>query len=298
MTIAILLLVLTFILGTAIGSFINALVYRLHEGLSIIAARSICPKCKKPISDLDLIPIVSYLILRGRCRHCGKTISPQYPVVELLTGVFFAASFWSYFVLDGIFSPVEVTLFFIQLVFISILMALLVYDFLYMELPDRIILPALAFAVLADIAKFALGVWQFRDLTGRIQIGPSLLADPAFVSSHVWEIATPILYGAAAGLVLAAIFYLIVYLSKERAMGGGDIKLALLLGLILPWPYLLPAMYIGFALGAVIGIGLVLAQRKKIRQLIPLAPFLVLGTFASMFFGDFLYRIVLNFKLF
>lgn len=296
---SLILIAFSFVVGAAVGSFINALIFRLREGLPVVNARSICPHCHRKISSADLIPLLSYLRLGGKCRNCRKQISLQYPLVELVLGILFAASFYQFFGLNGLeIGIINIFYFSAQLLFITSLMALFVYDLKYMELPDKVVLPSLVLALIVGAGKIALGVWQFRELTLRLPIGRELLQDNSFVLSHVWEIASPVVYGALAGFVLAAIFYVIVLLSRERAMGGGDIKLALLLGLILPWPYLIPAMYIGFVLGAVVGIGLVLLRRKKIKQLIPLAPFLVFGTLATIFFGDVLTRWLLAVKFF
>lgn len=293
------LLAISFVLGCAVGSFVNAWTYRLRHNLPLFYDRSICPHCKKKIENKDLVPLLSFIFLRGRCRHCRKKISFQYPLVELAVGILFVASFYQYYGSGLVWPSLLNSFSFVsQLYFITVLMALLLYDLKHMELPDKIVLPGLLTAFVAVLVKIALGVWEFRDNTARLPIGKELLSDANFVSSHVWEIASPHVYGALAGLVLAAIFYVIVLLSRERAMGGGDIKLALLLGLILPWPYLVPAMYVGFILGAVVGVALVVVNRKKMKQLIPLAPFLVAGTLAAIFFGNELFRFLLSVKIF
>lgn len=294
-----LILIIVFIFGTAIGSTINALVYRLRNLLPFLGARSMCPTCKHQLAVLDNIPLVSFVMLGGRCRYCHEPISIQYPLVELGTGLLFAATFFQYFGLDSLtLGIVDSFAFVSQLIFVTFLVILLIYDLKFMEIPDKIVLPAIVIAVILDALKIGLSVKAFRDLTARLQFGPQLLADPKFIQTHTMEIATPILYGALAGLVLAGIFYAIVYLSNERAMGGGDIKLAVLLGLVIPWPHLVTAMYIGFAFGAVVGIGLVLSRKKQMRQLIPLAPFLVTGVLATMFTGDSLFRWFLTLHLF
>lgn len=293
------LLILSFITGTAAGSFVNAWTYRLRHGLPVIKDRSICPTCKTKIANQDLIPLLSFFKLGGRCRSCSKKISWQYPLVELATGLLFAASFYQYYGSGFTFPTLLNSFSFLsQLYFITILMALLLYDLKHMELPDRVVLPGLVTAFIVSVVKIALGILEFRDNTLRLPFGKELLADSNFVQGHIWEIASPLVYGALAGLVLAAIFYVIVLLSRERAMGGGDIKLALLLGLILPWPYLVPAMYIGFILGAVVGVTLVIVNRKKMKQSIPLAPFLVVGTILAIFFGNELFRFLLSVKIF
>ncbi len=294
-----LILIIVFIFGTAIGSTINALVYRLRNQLPFRRARSMCPNCKHQLSILDNIPLVSFVILGGRCRYCHEPISIQYPLVELGTGLLFAATFFQYFGLDNLtLGLVDSIALASQLIFITFLVILLVYDLKFMEIPDKVVLPAIVIAVILGALKIGLSVKAFRDLTARLQFGPQLLADPKFIQTHTMEIASPILYGALAGLVLAGIFYAIVYLSNERAMGGGDIKLAIFLGLVIPWPHLVTAMYIGFAFGAVVGIGLVLSRKKQMRQLIPLAPFLVTGVLATMFMGDSLFRWFLTLHLF
>lgn len=293
------LLLISFVLGASVGSFINAWTYRLRHMLPVIKDRSICPACKTQIKSRDLIPLLSFFKLGGKCRSCGQKISLQYPAVELVTGLLFAGSFLQYYGSGFVFPTLLNSFSFLsQLYFITILMALLLYDLKHMELPDKVVLPGLVSAFIISVVKIALGVLEFRDNTLRLPFGKGLMSDANFVLGHVWEIASPLVYGALAGLVLAAIFYVIVLLSRERAMGGGDIKLALFLGLILPWPYLVPAMYIGFILGAVVGVALVIVNRKKMRQLIPLAPFLVVGTISAIFFGNELFRFLLSVKIF
>lgn len=293
------LLLISFALGASVGSFVNAWTYRLRHNLPVIKDRSICPSCKTQIKSRDLIPLLSFFKLGGKCRSCDKKISIQYPLVELATGILFAASFYQYFGSGFVFPTLLNSFSFLsQLYFITILMALLLYDLKHMELPDKVVIPGLVTAFIVSAVKITLGVLEFRDNTLRLPIGRELMADSSFVLSHIWEIASPLVYGALAGLFLAVIFYVIVLLSRERAMGGGDIKLALLLGLILPWPYLVPAMYIGFILGAVTGIMLVVINRKKMKQLIPLAPFLVVGTISAIFFGNELFRLLLSVKFF
>lgn len=295
----VLLIVIMFFVGSAFGSFVNALVYRIRNLLPITYARSQCPNCEHQLAARDLIPLLSYVLLGGRCRYCREPIPIHYPLIELATAVMFAGSFYAYFGLGTLdIGPLNWFSFIAQLFFVVLLMGVLLYDGLYMEIPDKLVLPGIAIAAIIDVVKVVLGSWLFRDMTSRLQFGPQLLANKNFLTGHYVEIASPYLYGAAAGLALAAVFYAIVWLSKERAMGGGDIKLAFLLGLVLPWPFLITAMYIGFLLGAAVGIGWVLTHRKEMHTLIPLAPFLVTGVLVTMLFGDALFRWCLSLKLF
>lgn len=292
-------LALSFILGTAVGSFVNAWTYRIRAGRPIFADRSICPHCQEKISNRDLIPVLSYFQLGGRCRHCGKSISIQEPLTEVVSGVLYAATFYQYFGLASLdLGIVNLFSFAGQLIFIAVLLVILLYDLKHMEIPDQVVRPAILAAIFVDVAKISLGVSQFQVMTKKLPFGAQLLSDPNFVVGHFWEIASPLAYGALAGLILAALFYAIVYFSRERAMGGGDIKLAILLGLVLPWPFMIIAVYLGFGLGAIVGLGLVVSGQKKMQGLIPLAPFLVTGTLAAFFFGDTLFRWLLSLKLF
>jgi leader peptidase (prepilin peptidase)/N-methyltransferase len=291
---------LFFVLGTVVGSFVNAAVYRIRHKLPLGRARSHCPHCKHQLAAQDLIPILSFLLLKGKCRYCGKPISLQYPTVELLTGLLFAGNFVYFFGLAASLHPAygDIVSFAVRLIFITILMILFWYDLLYMEIPDRVVLPGIIIALLGNIAVVAVSFWDFWNLTAKLPIGKYLLARSDFWQGHLWDLTSPYVYGLGLGLGLAVIFYLIVLLSRERAMGGGDIKLAVLLGLILPWPYLIPALYSGFLIGALVGLGLVLSSRGKMRTLIPLAPFLIAGVFAAMFFGADLLSLMIIFKPF
>ena len=258
-----------------------------------------CPKCKTTLGPAELIPILSYLFQRGKCKSCKERISIRYPAVEVATGVLFAANYIYFFgLMNTRWDWVDVVSFVARLVFIGILMLIFVYDLMYMEIPDQVVLPGIVVALVADIAQVAVSFWQFRSLTESLPIGKYLLSNTSFINSHLWEIGSPYLFGILAGLVLAAIFYVIVLISQERAMGGGDIKLAILLGLILPWPLLVPAMYVGFIVGATVGILVLLLRRGKMKTLIPLAPFLVTGVWTAMYFGADLIRMFSVFRLY
>lgn len=273
--------------GTIVGSAITAAVYRLRHHLPYFWARSMCPDCKHNLGPTELVPIFSYIFQRGKCKNCKKRVSWKYPAIEIATGVMFAANYVYFFGLNGFrWDLGDVVGFVTRLIFIAILMLVFVYDLMYMEIPDQVVLPGIVIALIADMAQIAGAFWEFRSLTAASQLGQYLLASPTYLKNYFWLISWPYIYGALAGIVLAAIFYVIVILSKERAMGGGDIKLALLLGLMLPWPLLVPAMYVGFVLGAVVGLVVLILRRGKMGTLIPLAPFLVSGVWAAMYFGS------------
>ena len=227
--------------GAAFGSFVNVLAYRLPRRESIVKPRSRCPGCGTTIRSRDNIPVVSWLLLRGRCRDCGIRISIRYPAVEAVT----AAAF----VVLGIKFGREAALW-----------------------------PALALAVILVAAAAT-------DLEQRI-IPNRLMAAGAVLALELWTIADParlpenLIAGAGAGgfLLIAAIAY-------PAGMGMGDVKLAAVMGLFLG-KLVGPALFLGFAAGALVGIALVAARGPAARkQGVPFAPFLALGGILGLLFG-------------
>lgn len=252
------MLFIFFITGLIIGSFLNVVVYRLHVAESIAHGRSHCPECRKPIKWYDNIPLLSFILLRFRCRYCRKKISWQYPLVEFFTGVFFAAVGYKYFIASDSATWIT-TLNYLGV--ISFLAVIFVYDFLYMEIPDLVLWPAVAWVI-------AFGL--YIDWT---KIGGSNI----ILNSNIYS-------GVLAALVAFVLFFLMVVISKEKWMGMGDAYLVILLGLVLGWPNILLALFLAFMLGAIVGLILIARKKKKMESRIPFAPFLILGTLIAMFF--------------
>ena len=248
---------LIFLLGLCAGSFLNCVIYRLEQGKNL-GGRSFCPHCKKDLSWKELFPIFSFLFLGGKCMGCRGKISIQYPLVELATALVFILTF--YFVY-----PILVTY---QLVYIlylfyvlSALIIIFVYDLKHYEIPDKVLLPAIAITFLYT----AIFSWQ------------------------------SILNYLLAVLVSAGFFLIIFLVSKGRGMGFGDVKLAVLMGLLLGLPSVLVALFIAFVLGAIMGVILMIFQRKGLKSEIPFGPFLVLGTIISLFWGGAVIQWYINF---
>lgn len=268
------------VLGLLFGSFINAWVWRLHlrqshianrssqdipkkrnaqseERLSIVRGRSMCPECHHELAALDLIPVVSWLMLRGRCRYCRKPISLQYPLVELATAGLFALSYLALRPsLQGQSLQTSIG-FAVWLFILTSLIALAVYDLRWMLLPDVILVPVMAVAAL----------W----------LGLQLLLGAPF-----WVLAGPVIAAVVAG----GGFYLLAAVSKGRWMGGGDIKLAFAMGLILGLRKLGVALFVGFDSAALVGLALLATRVKKRSEYIPFGPFLVVGTIVAMLYGQ------------
>ncbi|MFA6383112.1 MAG: prepilin peptidase [Parcubacteria group bacterium] len=247
-----------FILGLIIGSFLNVVVYRLKVAESIAHGRSHCPECRKPIKWYDNIPLLSFILLRFRCRYCRKKISWKYPLVEFFTGLLFAAVGYKYFIASDSATWIT-TLYYLGA--ISFLAVIFVYDFLYMEISDLVLWPAVAWAV-------AFGL--YIDWT---KIG----SNNVILNSQIYS-------GVLAAFAAFAIFFLLVAVSKEKWMGMGDAYLVILLGLILGWPNIILALFLAFMIGAIVGLVLIAGKKKKMESRIPFAPFLILGALITLFF--------------
>lgn len=263
------------IIGLALGSFVNALVWRLRmqeelraqsldlrkkktakqktKDASIIWGRSMCVECKHQLGALDLVPVVSWLWLRGKCRYCKKPISWQYPAVELTLAALFILSYiwWPF----ELFTLVQLVLFAIWGVILTIMMALAVYDLRWMLLPNSLIYSLAAAALL---------------FTG-IQ-----------VADRGVEVVLSSLIG---GLLLGGFFYCVYYISKGEWIGGGDVRYGFVMGFLLGWQKMLVGLMIAAYTGTLLVIILVLLKKYHKKMRVPFGPFLIFGTVAAMLLG-------------
>lgn len=261
--------ILVFIFGLVIGSFLNALTWRLYAGESVWRGRSRCPKCKHVLGPLDLIPIFSFIFLKGKCRYCGKKISWQYPLVELATAVLFTVAYLLIFNFQFPISNEFLIFNFLNLLrmwfVISVMIVIFVYDLKYSLILDKIIYPAAAVA---------------------------FLASPLIYGGVVsWQNVAVTLAAAAAG----GGFFLCQYLfSRGKWIGGGDIKMGFLMGLTLGMGGLLVALFFSYVIGAIVGLGLIAAHRKTMKSQIPFGTFLAVGTLIAMFWAEPILRWYFN----
>jgi leader peptidase (prepilin peptidase) / N-methyltransferase len=236
--------------GLVIGSFLNVVIWRVPRSESIVKPASHCPECDTKIANRDNIPLVSWILLRGRCRTCGTTISPRYPFVELLTAVLFAAvgaRFSHSWALPA------------YLVLTSALVALSAIDLEHYLLPNRILYPTDALMI------------------------PLLAA--ASLGEHDWS---AFVRAIGAGTVAFAIFF-VIHMISPRGMGFGDVRLSFLLGLALGWlgwGELAGGLFTGFLYGAVIGVVLIAVKIRGRKQQIPFGPFLAAGAMTFVLFGE------------
>lgn len=235
-----------FILGLFVGSFINVLADRLSIGENPWVGRSHCDFCKKTLQPLDLVPLLSFIMLGGRCRYCHKKLSNAYPVVELLSGCMFALVGW-YSLLQ---SPFVGSLKFVHLLLFILLMsnvlALFVADSKYQILPDELLISA-------AVVIFFLNRFELH--------------------SFSW-----ILEHSLGALVCAGIFLALFIITRGKGMGFGDVKLAAVLGWWLGLPESLLGIYLSFLTGGMVAFILLLIGKKKLKQKIAFGPFLLIGS--------------------
>jgi len=238
-----------FIFGSIAGSFLNCIIYRIETNQSFLKGRSFCPFCKHKLNFFDLIPIFSFFFLEGRCRYCKTKISWQYPLVEIGAGLIFLSiaiyhlsptSYQLSIIIDNL------PLIIYQLLIACFLIVVFVYDLKHFIIPDKVIFPAIASALLYNFYA-------------------------AFVNNNASIIFNSFL---AAGIA-AGFFLSIVFVSRGKWMGIGDIKLA-------------------FLIGAIIGVGLVLLKNKGLKSEIPFGPFLVTSVFMTLFWGEKIINWYLN----
>jgi leader peptidase (prepilin peptidase)/N-methyltransferase len=244
---------LVFVLGSCIGSFLNVVIHRLPRQKSLLWPASHCPTCRHRLSPLDNVPILGWLWLQGRCRYCKTSISPRYPLVELLTGGLFVVAWFSW----G-FSPATLTAWLL----VSWLIPLALIDLDTLTLPNALTRSGVIMGlVVSGLGAIALGQPLIPTLVGRV--GAAVLG--------LW-LFTLISWGGA-------------FLLGQPAMGGGDGKLAAMLGSWLGWQGLLVSVFLACFSGAVIGGGAIALGKLQRRQAMPFGPFLVLGALASLFWG-------------
>ncbi len=240
-----------FILGLIVGSFLNVVISRLRTAETILG-HSHCPRCKARIRWYDNIPLFSFAILGTRCRDCKEKISWQYPSVELAAGILFALV-GNYFFAAADLQSWLMTIFY--LVVFSLLLVIFAYDFKFMEIPMII----LWIGIIWTIASYLLFDWL------------NFIPREGILSIKLYS-------GILAGFSAFLFFFVLSAGSREKWMGIGDAYVGLLAGLIVGWPAILPALAIAFTLGAVSGLILIALKKKTMKSQVPFAPFLAAGT--------------------
>ncbi|HHX86763.1 MAG TPA: prepilin peptidase [Firmicutes bacterium] len=245
-----LICILIFILGLCAGSFVNVVIYRLPRRESVVWPPSHCPACSARLAPCDLLPLISYIALAGRCRYCTQKIAVRYPLVELACGLLFLAAAYRFGRSLTAFS-----LWFL----LSLLLAISLIDLEHQRIPNLLVGVGMAAGVIFRL-------WGMLVSGLRFPVGGWLDA--------LW------------GLLASGGLMLIIFLASRGGMGGGDVKLAALLGFWLGFKGAVITMILGFVSGALLGVVLILLGLRRRRDLLPFAPFLNTGALITVFWGS------------
>jgi leader peptidase (prepilin peptidase)/N-methyltransferase len=244
------LFLFSFLVGLIVGSFLNVCIHRMPRHLSVISPASRCPSCNTPIKPYDNIPLLSFLMLGGKCRYCKAVIPLRYPFVEGLNALLYVAVLWR-------FGPVWHTP--VLFVLCSAMIVITFIDLDFQIIPDVITLPGMVAGLIA---------------------GSLVVPDP--FSRHGILGFTKAIIGLATG---GGLFYLIAVLSRG-GMGGGDVKMMAMVGAFLGWKSVLLTTFVGSLVGSVVGIFLMIARGKGRKTKVPFGPFLAIGALVTLFFGQ------------
>lgn len=244
-----------FVIGLLVGSFLNVCIFRIPEGKSIVWPPSHCTSCNNKLRILDLVPVISYLFLRGKCRNCKEKISVQYPLVELLTAIIFLLLFIKYS-------------FSISLIAYAYLMSILIAVF-FIDLKHRIIPDGLVIAgIIGGLAIFMYNLFIPMEIYG---------------DAKWWNPLIGSLSGSGA-LFIVAIIGMIAY-KTDDAMGMGDVKIFIPIGLFLGWRMCIVSLILSIFAGGLSGLFLIITGIKKKKDAIPFGPFIVFAVFITIIWG-------------
>jgi leader peptidase (prepilin peptidase)/N-methyltransferase len=259
-------------LGAVIGSFLNVVIHRMPREESIVFPNSRCPSCGAVIAFYDNVPVLSYVILAGRCRSCRGRISARYPAVELMTALLFVAVAWR----NGLTFALP-----FDLIFVAALVALIFIDAEHMILPNAITYPGIVFAIIARvIIPYLVSRPYFDDLEPLMQ--------GALASLPLWAAS---LIGAFLGALIGGGSLWLMGWTREKlrgveAMGLGDVKMMFMVGAYLGWRLTILTIFMGVLSGSIIGTFLMLRQEQRnMQMLLPFGVFLGIGAIAAMLFG-------------
>jgi len=284
-----LLVFLAFTFGTIIGSFLNVVIDRAEIKESPLKGGSYCPYCRKPLVWWELIPILSFIFLKGKCSSCKHKLSWQYPLVEAITGLFFTFvvlrffrfSFASLYMFQNInFENILIILnFLFWFYWVAVLIIISVYDLKKYLILNEVLIPAIT---ISFIWRLILGFLISKNSFYFLPYFSRFLGDKNFVFGY---------YSYFPSLFLGILFFcgvisLLAWTTKEKAMGWGDAILAFFLGIILGWPESLIALIIAFLIGGGVALILLALKKKKMKGYVPFAPFLSFGALTVMLFGD------------
>lgn len=254
------------ILGLVAGSFVNAWVYRLDSGESVLFERSHCVKCGKTLRWYDLIPLISFVNLKGKCRDCHKPISVEYPLVEIITALLYAGViFYHQPVFNDISMWVSITYQMLMAVFLE---TIFIFDIRHYLIPDSAVIGAIISTAVYGVAEFLIANCPHFNTAAFLSVMPEII-------NHILAV-----------ILVSGFLWILAYVSKEKWMGWGDVRLALIIGIVLGYPNAVIALFGAFFIGAIIGLVTIVTKKKSFKAMIPFAPFLIIGLVIAFYWGD------------
>ncbi len=248
-----------FVLGAVLGSFLSVVILRSISGENWTGGRSRCDSCRNTIAWYDNIPLLSFLILKGKCRHCREPILPLHPMVEVITGLLLIWWYWGGFLF---FKLTQTPLSILQPIFWLLVGLILIYLFIidlnYFILPDKSVFSLLFIVLLYRFVLVSSGIMQFHDL----------------------------LWAVLAAVLSFSFFFALWFFTKGKGMGFGDVKLVIPLSLLLGAQNMIVCLFLAFIFGAIVGITLIAFGKSKMKTAIPFGPFLIFSTLLSLLWGD------------
>jgi len=277
-----------FIFGAFTGSFLNLISDRLPNGRKIVFGRSMCDFCKKTLRVKNLVPIFSFLFQRGKCSFCGEKLSFYYPFSEIFTGaVFILAGYLSSFV--NVINSQTIFLLFYYLVIFSFFVTMFLTDIKYYLILDVLVIPAVVFVFLSSVIFRGLDLINLHKRLSSDTIGVYLLRTSYFTDNLGYSLKD--LGLVILGAVLISLFFLfLIFITKGRGMGFGDVKLGFLIGLVNGFPLGIIAIFLGFTLGAVYSVTLIFMKKKSMKDTIAFGPFLIMGSLLTFLYGPGLWE--------
>ncbi|MBU1000535.1 prepilin peptidase [Patescibacteria group bacterium] len=278
-----------FLIGIVLGSLVKVLADRSLSNKSFWG-RSYCPKCQHKLAWYDLFPILSFILLKGKCRYCKDKLEIEYLIVETVTGVLVGFLFWQSFFSFSI-PQFQILSALMELAFktffVVVLVVLFLTDLKKMFIPDRIVIPSIIIGIvgLTVITLYKI-VYLYNYLSGSV-VGRLLLPPHnTYFQRHALAIAQPFFLSLLTGVLIGGFFWGLIIITRGKGMGGGDVKLGAFIGIMLGFPQALFALMLAFFTGAIFGLGLIITGKKHFGQAIPFGPFLVLGSLMMLFWGN------------
>ena len=254
------LAIIAFAIGASVGSFLNVVADRIPEGQSLVHPRSHCPSCQRPLPNIELVPVLSYLWLRGRCRGCGANIPARLLAVEVVTGLLFAVIYLRFV---GGLDTIAISI--VMAAAVALLVVVAVIDLERGLILNRVVFPS------------AIVLLILSPLWSELGLDRSFLGSASMLAS----LANSLVAGVGAFL-----FFLVIVLAYPKGMGGGDVKLAGLIGLMVGYPGVVVALYAAVIIGGLVALSLLVFRLKGRKDPIPFGPYLSLGGIGVLLAGD------------